>query len=306
VNKATFALGATVVLWASAFPAIRAGLEGYGPFGLSFLRLAVASAALLAAAPFLGVRRPRAKDLPLIAVCGLAGMTAYQVLLNWGEVRVPAGTASLLVATAPVFSAVLAAAFLGERLGLRKVAGSAVALGGSALIALSGGDVGYSTAAWVLLAAALVQATYHFCSKPLLSRYSGLEVACYAMWTGTLFSLPLAPGAFRDLASAPPAADAAVLFLGLLPSALGFVLWGYGVARNTVTTATAALYLVPVVALAVAYAWLGEVPGPAQLAGGAVSIGGVALIGLRRSRPKSVKAAFLASALKPVPGRGAP
>jgi drug/metabolite transporter (DMT)-like permease len=114
------------------------------------------------------------------------------------------------------------------------------------------------------------------------------------------------PGAFRDLASAPPAADAAVLFLGLLPSTLGFVLWGYGVARNTVTTATAALYLVPVVALAVAYAWLGEVPGPAELAGGAVSIGGVALIGLRRSRPKSVMGTFPASGLEPAPGRGAP
>ncbi|QYN20536.1 DMT family transporter [Amycolatopsis sp. DSM 110486] len=281
-SKPVLAIGGTVVLWASAFPSIRVGLDGYGPLGLSLARLVVASVALAVAAPFLGVRLPRRKDLPLIALCGLTGMAAYQVLLNWGEVHVPAGTASLLVATAPVFSAVLAAAFLGERLGARGILGSAVALGGSALIALSGGDVQYSTAAWVVLAAALVQGAYHFCSKPLLRHYSGLEVACYAMWTGTLFSLPLAPAAWHGLETAPTSAQAAVLYLGLLPSALGFVLWGYGVARNTVTAATSALYLVPVVALAVAYVWLGEVPAPVELAGGAIAVGGVVLITARR------------------------
>ena len=56
--------------------------------------------------------RPRPRDLPLIALCGLAGMTGYQLLLNAGERVVPAGTASLLVATAPVYASLLAVAFL--------------------------------------------------------------------------------------------------------------------------------------------------------------------------------------------------
>ncbi|MFD5753904.1 EamA family transporter, partial [Streptomyces sp. NPDC127044] len=54
--------------------------------------------------------------LPLITLCGATGMTAYQVLLNWGEVHVEAGTASLLIAIAPVFSVLLGSVFLGERL----------------------------------------------------------------------------------------------------------------------------------------------------------------------------------------------
>ncbi|MFC0438802.1 DMT family transporter [Kutzneria buriramensis] len=276
--KAPLAIAATVVLWASAFPAVRVGLQGYGPFGLSFLRLAVASVTLLLAAPLLGVRLPRRRDLPLIALCGFTGMTAYQLLLNWGELHVAAGTASLLVAPAPVFSAGLAAVWLGERLTGRKIIGSVIALAGSALIALSGGSVQYSTSAWVLLAAAAVQGMYHFASKPLLLRYSGLEVACYAIWAGTAFSLPLAPEAVAGVARAPIDATIAVVFLALLPSVVGFVLWGYGVARYSVTVATAALYLVPVVALAVSFVWLGEVPQPTELLGGAVSIAGVLLI----------------------------
>ncbi len=97
--------------------------------GRGVARLAVASAALALAAPFLGVRRPRLRDLPLIALCGLAGMTGYQLLLNTGERVVPAGTASLLVATAPVYASVLAVLFLGEHPGRRWWAGSAVADG---------------------------------------------------------------------------------------------------------------------------------------------------------------------------------
>lgn len=91
------ALAGTVVLWASAFPAIRLGIDGLGVAGLSFLRLGVAALALMVVAPFTKVRLPRRRDLPMIALCGATGMTAYQVLLNWGEVHVEAGTASLLI-----------------------------------------------------------------------------------------------------------------------------------------------------------------------------------------------------------------
>src|SRR6201981_3446570 len=119
------AAAGTVLLWASAFPAISVAVRGLGPAGLAVARLVVASAALALGAPVLGVRRPRSRDLPLIAVCGLAGMTGYQLLLNAGERVVPAGTASLLVAAAPVDASLLAVAFLGERSSRRRWGGSA-------------------------------------------------------------------------------------------------------------------------------------------------------------------------------------
>ncbi|MFJ9083626.1 DMT family transporter [Streptomyces sp. NPDC102384] len=283
-DKTSLALAATVLLWASAFPAIRVALDGYGPAALSFVRLASASLALLAVAPFLGVRRPRRTDLPRILVVGACGMSAYQLLLNWGETRVPAGTASLIVASVPAISALLAVAFLGERPTWRTVAGSGTALAGCALIALAGGETGYRAAAWAVMGAAVVQAVYHFAIKPLLRHCTGLEVACYAMWAGTALLLPLAPGALGELVRAPADATLAALYLGLLPSAAGFVVWGYAVARLTVTAATAALYLVPGVALVVAYLWLGEAPTSVEAVGGAVTLAGVVLLG--RAGPK--------------------
>src|SRR5436190_19931 len=162
------AAAGTVLLWASAFPAITVAVRGLGPAGLAVARLAVASAALALVAPWLGVRRPKLGDLPLIALCGLAGMTGYQLLLNAGERVVPAGTASLLVATAPVYASLLAVAFLGERSSRRRWAGSAVALAGTALIAASHG-LGFGASALIVLAAAVLQAIFHTAQKPALA-----------------------------------------------------------------------------------------------------------------------------------------
>lgn len=292
------ALAATVIAWASAFPAIRVGLSGLSVAGLSFLRLAVASAALAVAAPLLRVRRPARRDLPLIALCGVSGMSAYQLLLNWGEVHVPAGPASLLVACAPVFSVLLAAAFLGERLSGQVVLGSIIALAGAAVIAVAGGSARFSASALAVLAAAAVQGIYHAASKPLLKRHTSLEVACYAMWAGTAFIVPLAPAGLRGLGHAPAAALGSAVYLGLLPSALGFVAWGYAVARLPLATAAGALYLVPPVALLVAFAWLGEAPSLIALAGGVTSIGGVILIN-RDRRPGNGET-------RPAPAAGRP
>jgi drug/metabolite transporter (DMT)-like permease len=272
------ALVGTVVLWASAFPAIRVGIDGLGVAALSFLRLLIAAVALLAVAPFAKVRLPRRGDLPLITLCGATGMTAYQVLLNWGEVHVEAGTASLLIAIAPVFSVLLGSLFLGERLTHNVVVGSVVALAGAAVVSLAEGTSGFSVSALVILAAAVVQGIYHFASKPLLRHYTGLEVATYAMVAGTVFALPLIPATWHATLHAPAAALACAAYLGLLPSALGFVIWAYAVARLPLAVSTGALYLVPPVALIVSFVWLGEVPRPIALAGGAIGVAGVILI----------------------------
>src|SRR3954453_17944850 len=87
---AAFALVTTIVLWASAFAGIRVALRAFGPEHLSLLRLAVASAVLGAIAVVRGGgRMPGAADLPALVLVAFTGMTAYQLLLNAGEVSVP-------------------------------------------------------------------------------------------------------------------------------------------------------------------------------------------------------------------------
>ncbi|TCN32851.1 drug/metabolite transporter (DMT)-like permease [Kribbella orskensis] len=281
-NRAWAALAATIVLWAVAFPAIRVGLAGYGPAALALLRLMIASASLALAAPILGLRRPARRDLPLIALAGLTGMAGYQFLLTWGEVHVPAGTASLIIVTNPVYSAVVAMLFIGERMTARQVVGAGAALVGTIAIATARAGVEIDRSAWVILAAAVAFGSYHVAIKPLLSRYSGLEVTAYATWTGTLLLLPGLPALVQAIPDATARATLAAAFLGVAPSALGFVAWGYAVARLPVTTATGALYLVPPIAVVTGWLWLGENPRAIELLGGVLAIASVAFANSRR------------------------
>ena len=274
-----FAAGiAVVVLWASAFPAIRVAAPAFGAVGLSLSRLAVASAALLVLAVWTRPRRPRPRDLPLIVAAGFTGMTAYQLLLNEAERTVPAGMASLVISAAPLVSLAIAVLFLGERLTVVGVLGSLVALAGVVVVSVARAGISVGGAVVLVIAATVVQGIYHPLIKPLLNRYSGLEVATYTMVAGTVMSLPLLPWGWPAMAAAGTGAWLSAIYLGLLPSALGFVLWSVAVRALPVAASTALLYLVPGVAVLIAFAWLGELPTPGEAVGGLVIVAGVALL----------------------------
>jgi len=96
------------------------------------------------------------------------------------------------------------------------------------------------------------------------------------MVAGTLMTVPLLPFGWQAMTAAGAGAWLAAAYLGLVPSAVGFVLWGYAVARLPVITSTSLLYLVPAVAVLISLVWLGELPLTTELVGGAVVIIGVA------------------------------
>jgi drug/metabolite transporter (DMT)-like permease len=272
------AVAVTVVLWASAFAAIRAALEGYSAEELSVLRLVVAAIALAPIVALRGKDRPARRDvLPLVLVA-VTGMTAYQLLLNTGERTVDAGTASLLVSTGPIFVAVMAAALLGERLDAAAWTGVALGFCGAAIIAIGqGGGVGVSPDAVLVLLAAISQAAFFVLQKPLLPRYGSLRVTGWAMWIGALLLVPFAPAAPAAVPAAGLEATAAVAFLGLGASALGFLTWAHALTRLEVHRAASCLYAVPVVAILVAWLWRGEVPSGLSVLGGVVALMGVAV-----------------------------
>jgi drug/metabolite transporter (DMT)-like permease len=278
VNNALFAGLLVVVLWASAFPAIQVAVPAMGVIGLSFARLLVAALALTIVAVVIKARLPRLRDLGWIAACGFFGMAAYQLLLNGGELHVPAGTASIIVAAAPLVSVAVARLLFSEPISRTTLIGSVIALAGVAFVCLARAGVSLSAAVWVVVAAMVVQGIYHPLQRPLLKRYRSVEVACYAMIAGTVMTLPLVPVDLDGLLTAGPAPWLAAMYLGLLPSAAGFVLWAYAVARMPVAVSTSLLYLVPPVAVLISWAWLGELPILPELLGGVVVIAGVVTI----------------------------
>jgi drug/metabolite transporter (DMT)-like permease len=97
--------GVTMVLWASAYSGIRAGLHSYSPAHLALLRYTAAALMLGGYALVKHLRLPRWRDLLGIALLGLVGIAFYGVALNTGEVSVPSAVASVLINTSPIFVA---------------------------------------------------------------------------------------------------------------------------------------------------------------------------------------------------------
>ena len=176
-----------------------------------------------------GVRRPARSELPVLAALGATGYAGYQLLLSAGERTVPAGTAALLLAIAPVLSAVLAGPVLGERLSARGWAGLTVALAGAALVALSrqgaqGGGVG---GALLVAAAASVYALWIVLQKRALRTMGPLHLTAWGTWFGALLALPFGGGLPAALPDAHGSALVALLVLGLVLSTVPFLLWAW-------------------------------------------------------------------------------
>jgi drug/metabolite transporter (DMT)-like permease len=279
-------IAVTLLLWASAFAGIKAGLKGYGAGELALLRFAVASAVLGGYALATGMRHPDVRDLPRVAAAGLLGITIYHVALNFGELTVTAGAASLIIASGPVFTALFATAFLGERLTVLGWAGIAVSFAGVALITLGEGSGGlhFEPGALLILVSAVATGAYFVISKPLLDRYGALAFTTYAIWTGTVPMLVWAPSLVRQMSAATIGQTAAVVYLGVFPAAIAYLAWSYALARMPASLLSAFLYLSPVLAIAIAFVWIGETPSAVSVLGGAIAIAGVALVTARGKR----------------------
>jgi drug/metabolite transporter (DMT)-like permease len=273
-----------VVTWASAFAAIRAGLEGYDAVALTAGRLGVASLAFLVAAPWLGLRLPPRTHWPRLVACGFFGQSAYHLLLNLGEQEVTAATAALLIATAPVFVALLSRAVLAERIPLRRWLGIAVAAAGVVLVAgEGGGGLRVEPAALLVLGAASCAAIFAVVHKPLLVHLRPIETTAWSMWVGTILVLPFAGGLLAGMRDAPADATVAMVYLGVVPSAIGYLCFAAVLSRLEASAAAVLLYLIPPVAALIAWVWLGEALGILTAVGGALTLVGVAVAsGLRR------------------------
>ena len=280
--RVLLALGATVFFWASAYAGIRDALQAFGPGEVALARLIVAAVVLALYAVATRMRMPEARDLPVILFAGLLAFAVYHVALNYGEITVSAGAAGVLIATAPVYTALLAAAFLGERLRPLGWAGMAVSFTGAALISVDeGGGFTLDPGAFLILLSAVCVSVYFVFQKPYLAKYGALAFTTYAIWAGTVFVLPYLPGLFSQSLAASAGTTLVLVYLGLFPTALGYVTYAYAMSRMDASVAVSFLYLIPVLAYLIGWAWLGETPTPLSVIGGLLALAGVVLVNRR-------------------------
>jgi drug/metabolite transporter (DMT)-like permease len=190
----------------------------------------------------------------------------------------------MIVNSAPVITAVLAACILNESLTGRLISGLGICLFGTMLLGLGeGSGFRFEPGVIFLLLAALCWALNIIVQKPSLERYSPREVTCYAVFLGTIPLLAFLPGLAESATKAPLIVTLGVVYLGALPIAVAYATWGYVLSQMAASRAAGFLYLIPLIAILSAWLFLHEIPAPLSLAGGTLVLIGVAVVNFYRS-----------------------
>lgn len=272
----------TLLVWSFSFMAaarMRVDLDVGQALAARFLPVLLGSAAALA---WRWPPRVPRQAWPRIVALGLLGVPAYNVFFFAGMKSVPSGTAALIVALSPVFTAVLARFVLNEPFGRRRALGLLLALVGVFVVVRFGtdkpADWPYISGALLLVLAPLSWAVYTVIGRRMPREADPFDATFVLLFVGSLPILPLArPGLAAKLWAHPDALLAA-LYLALGCTLFGFAAWLWALRRLPAGEVAAFVFLNP--PLANLWAWLfeGAVLRPPFLLGAGILLAGLAAI----------------------------
>lgn len=268
-----------MIAWGSSPVATRFGLQDYDPGQLTLLRFLITSAVLGLFAVATRMRLPARRDIVPLCGLGLIGISITQLSFSYGVTTVDPGTATFIFTTVPVMTAILARFLLDERLSLVGWLGIALTVAGTSVLVLGQSHgFGFTRGALILLFGAFSEACYFILQKPLLLRYTSLEVTTWAMISCTVPLLIFWPGLPAQVQAASPSATAAVAYTALGAGVLGYLCMSVVNARLPASIAVVLMAGMPPVALVTAWLVLAVTPPPLSIVGGLISLAGVLLV----------------------------
>jgi drug/metabolite transporter (DMT)-like permease len=269
-------------------------VESVPPFTIAAVRFGIASLLLLAWARLAGrdLSAVRRTDVPMIIGLAVTAVAGYNWLFLTGLTLAPAADGAIIVpGLAPVFTALIAGAVLGERLGARGFLGLGVAAVGLLLVVGPGGEADDSRLLGdaLFVAGAALWGVYSVLARRASGRFNAVSTTLYGTALGTIILLPLAAaeGGAGALVGAPIEALAGIGYLAVFGTVAAFVLLNLGVARIGAARASAFALLVPVVGVVTSVIFLGDEIGPLTVVGGAIVLLGLWLVEHRASTASS-------------------
>ena len=275
----------TILMWASAYPLTKIAQTHFTPVPISFVRSFIAGFLMLIIGRMNGMKLPQKKHIPLFLVSGAFGYVIYTIAMNIGLQTLPSATCSLLVATSPIMTAIIAAKVYNEKINLVSWCAILIAFAGVAILLLWDSRGAFTIDAamlWMLLSAAS-WAGYNIMTRKLVALgYTSAQIACYSMLAAAFWLSFSAVDGFRETVTAGWVHILSLLYLAVISNALGCILWGKAMAYAEKTSEVANfMFLSPLLSAMMSFILLKEVPGMGTFIGGAVIISGLLLFNLK-------------------------
>lgn len=278
--------------WASAYIGIRIGLHSYSPGSLGFFRFLIASIILI---PFYIIGKKNKKmvklrfyEIIIIMLLGVLGIGFYAVALNYGEITTLSSIASFIITQSPVIIVLLSVIFFSEKINIYGIIGIIISFLGICLIAKNQShgwhfDTGVISVALAAIAGSL----FSILQKPLFKKIPAIQIAIIAIWGATISLAIFIPQLFHDLPNATINSTLAAIYLGIIPSAIGYITWSVILSRVSAVKAAGYLYVIPLITTVMGF-FIGEFPLLMELTGGIIALGGAVITHFSKIKTQEV------------------
>ena len=268
----------TIVFWSLAYVLTRLALQYFSIFSLGFLRYFIATCALIIFAVFSNIKVPQRSDQPWFITAGFVGFFLYMIAFNRGLATVTAATGSIVIATVPVITALLARFLYREKLRTYQWAATLIEFTGVAVLTLMNGMLSINKGLFWLFLAALALSAYNLLQRKLTKTYTALQASTYSIVWGTLMLSIFAPGSIREISNAPAVQFVYLAVLGVCCSAIAYVSWSKAFSKAEHTSQVSNyMFITPFLTSVLGFFMIGEVPDSATLCGGGIILLGVLL-----------------------------
>ena len=288
-NYRIFAL-TSITMWSLGFVTTRLSLAYFHPLSIAFLRYFIASIVLIGIAAAFKIKPPDRKDWIWVAVCGISGYFIYIALFKIASVTITASTNSIIVATGPVITAVLAWLIYKEKLKAVQCFAFVMAFSGILVMTLVNGSIDTNAGVLLTFVGTIFLAIYNITTRKLVKNYSPMQVVIYSILVGTAALGVFIPLSVADIrAGIPPIGYFYLFILGVFASALAFVTWSYAIKKApNISYVTKFMFLTPFLTTLLGFLMANELPGLETLLGGLLILTGLAIFNFHGAMAKGL------------------
>ena len=277
--------GITTLIWAAAFLFTQFAQESFSSQSIGLLRYLAASAVMLVILIVKRIGFPKWKDVPKFLLAGGIGFAFYVTAFNKSVETINGATCSVISQFIPILTAVCSSVFLREKISVRGWLCIAMAFAGILVLALWNGALSIKPGILWMLLAAVALSIYNLLQRMFVRDYTPFQVTAYCIFGGTLFLLLFLPGAVPEMKTASLVSWGAILYLGILGGALGYVFWAkaFSLAERT-SDVSNFMFAMPLLTSLIGFLVKGEVPGVETVIGGILIVGGMILFQLEKQK----------------------